>query len=292
MSIVGLTNLVVDFYFYDGKIFINGGGTVANILANLSSMGVSTCVYGYYANDRLGEFAKMQLEKVGVNTEFLEIENYKTKCFFIDKRGTSSICPYCGSHRKNHKTRKGIEKILSKDDIVLVQDLHNLGDIKNRIIWDFGYGKGILYMSKEDLSKLVYHKYFIVNLKKEVLDLILNKLKETFRGFIEKADMEFMIITDGKRGSTIIHGGRKYKFTPNVFEEIENNGCGDMYLATFISEVLKEDKNIDFEEINAIAQKNVKEVLMRIGARDYVTQNVEVKFGKKCICEEFSRTKD
>jgi len=287
MRIVGLTNLIVDFYIYNKKILINGGGTVANILANLSFMGTKTCVYGYYANDILGKFAKNELTKVGVDTNYLKVKEYKTKCFFIDQNGTSSTCPYCKQHRKNYKTRKGIEKFLKSDDIVLVQDVHNLPDIENKIIWDFGYTKGIVYMDNIELSKLIFRKYFIVNFKKQVLELALKKLRLTFTEFIKLTNIEFMIITDGKNGSTLIYKDKEYKFIPEMIEEVETNGCGDMYLATFINEILKKNKNFNFKKINEKAQKNVCEVLKRIGARDYISPNVEIDYHKGCICEDF-----
>ncbi len=285
MRVVGLTNLIVDFYLYNDKILINGGGTVANTLANLSFMGINTCIFGYYANDKLGNFAKDQLIKVGVKTNFLEKKDYKTKCFFIDKNGTSSVCPFCKEHRKNYRSRKIIEKYLNKDDIILVQDVHNLGDINNQIIWDFGYTKGILYMRNTELAKIIFRKYFIVNFKKQVLELILKKFKTTYKDFINQLNIDFIIITDGKNGTTIVHKGREYKFIPKIIEEIETNGCGDMYLATFINEIL--NGNLNFEDINNKAQKNVYNVLKRIGARDYVSPNIEVEFNKKCICEDF-----
>lgn len=285
MRVIGLTNLIVDFYLYNDKIYVNGGGTVANVLANLSSMGVNTCVFGYYGSDQLGEFAKNQLIKVGVDTHLLEQKNYKTKCFFIDKNGTSSVCPFCKEHRKNYKLRNDIDEFLNKDDIVLVQDVHNLKDVKNRIIWDFGYEKGIIHMSDTELARLVFRKYFIVNFKKQILELVLKKFKITYKDFINKLDIDFLIITDGKNGTTIIHKGCEYKFTPKLIEEVETNGCGDMYLATFISEILS--NNYDFKTINEKAQQNVHEVLKRIGARDYVTPNVEIDLCKRCICENF-----
>ncbi len=287
MRVIGLTNLIVDFYLYDNKILLNGGGTVANVLANLSSMGINTSVYGFYGNDLLGKFAKDQLSEVRVDTSLLEMKDYKTKCFFIDKNGTTSTCPFCGKKRKNYRTRNCIETILKKDDIVLVQDLHNLGNIKNRIIWDFGYAKGLIFMDNREIENLVFRKYFIVNLKKQVLDLLLRKMNLTFSEFIAKIDIDFLIITDGKKGSTILHEGIEHKFTPKIFKETETNGCGDMYLATFISEILNEEVPFDFKKINEKAQNNVQEVLKKIGARDYVSPNIEIDFNGCCICDNF-----
>lgn len=290
MRVVGLCNPIVDFYLYDDKILLNGGGTVSNILVNLSSFGIKTSIIGYYGSDHLGSYAKESLELAHVDTTNLERKNFKTKIFFIDENGTTSACPFCGNKRKNYKAKTNIKEFIREDDLILIQDFYPMRDLPNKIIWDFGYSQGIIYMDKQELEALMFREYYMVNIKKSVLGTVLKKLDITFCEFKSSMDIEFLIITDGKNGSKIVYNRKEYDFKPQTFSEIETNGCGDIYFATFISEFIKKNRTdtLDIESIQNLAQKNVENVISRIGARDHITKNTEILPKDKCICEDFT----
>lgn len=290
MRVIGIGNLILDYYFVDGKIEINGGGTVSNILANLSSMGIKTKICGYYGNDILGSLSKKLLEEAKVNTGLLVKKNYHTKCFFIDLQKTSSICPYCGKKYKNYKLKKDIKDFAEEDDIILIQDYTVLEDINNKICLDFGYYNHLLYEENEKIEKFIFRKYYIVSIKEEALFFILKKLKLTFQQFKEKINIYFLIITKGKKGVTIVFNDKEYNYKTKPYEEKETNGCGDIFFSTFISEILKR-KNItkkDIDDIYYLAQNNVFTVVNTIGARNHIVKNKIITKNKKCICEDFS----
>lgn len=290
MKVVGISNLILDYYFFDNKIAINGGGTVSNILANLSSMGIDTKILGYYGNDILGGIAKQLIEDAGVDTSLLEMKDYKTKCFFINSKNTTSICPYCNNKRKNYKLRNDIKYYIKEDDIVLIQDYIHLEKIPNRICLDFGYLDNLIYMNKEEIENYIFHKYYIVSIKDKVLSFILQKLDITFEQFKKKMNIYFLIITKGKKGSTVVFNNNEYDYKVIPFEEKETNGCGDVFFATFISKIIKKNNitKTDIDEIFELAQKNVSIVLNNIGARNHLVKNKIIKKNGKCICEDFS----
>lgn len=290
MTVVGISNLILDYYFFDNKITINGGGTVSNILANLSSMGIDTKIFGYYGSDILGKEAKRLIEETGVDTSLLEMKEYKTKSFFINSQGYSSICPYCNNKWKNYKLRKDIKYHLNKDDIVLIQDYVALEKISNKLCLDFGYFGNLVYMNKDEIEDFIFHKFYIVSIKDKALSFILQKLDLTFDQFKKKMNIYFLIITKGKKGATIVFKNNEYHYNVIPLEEKETNGCGDVFFATFISEIIKK-KNItktDIDEIFELAQKNVAIVLNNIGARNHIVKNKIIKKNEKCICEDFS----
>lgn len=290
MTVVGIGNLILDYYFFDNQVYINGGGTVSNILANLSSMGIDTKICGYYGNDRLGEKSKESLKKVGVDTSLLEQKNYHTKCFFIDKDGYSSTCPYCGKKSRNYKLRIPVEKYIAEDDIVLIQDYVLLENLPNKICLDFGYYGSLIYEGNENIEKFIFREYYMVSIKESVLSFLFKKLGLTFDEFLEKCDVYFLIITRGNKGATIVYKNNIYEYDAMPLEEKETNGCGDIFFATFISEVIKR-KHItkdDIDQIFELAQKNVSKVLNHIGARDHLVQNMPIKMTDKCLCEDFT----
>ncbi len=291
MTVVGISNLILDYYFFDNKITINSGGTVSNILANLSSMGIDTKIFGYYGSDTLGKEAKRMMEETGVDTSLLEMKDYKTKCFFINFQGYSSICPYCNKKRNNYKLRKDIKYHLNEDDIVLIQDYVALEkNIKQKLCLDFGYYGNLVYMSKEKIEDFIFHKFYMVSIKDKALSFILRKLDLTFDQFKKKMNVYFLIITKGKKGATIVFDNKEYDYEVIPFEEKETNGCGDIFFATFISEIIKKKNitKIDIDKIFELAQKNVAIVLNNIGARNHIVKNKIIKKNEKCICEDFS----
>ena len=47
MRLISIGDLVIDYYYDNGKLIaVDGGISVHNIIANLASMGLDTCVIG------------------------------------------------------------------------------------------------------------------------------------------------------------------------------------------------------------------------------------------------------
>ncbi len=288
MKIVGIGNVILDYYFFDDKIYMNGGGTVSNILCNLSVMKIKTKLIGYYGIDPISNIGILSLKKAGVDVSSLEQKNYETKKFYIDSTKTTSICPYCKRKTKNYLLKRNIQSYLQGDDIVLIQDYVFLKNISNRICLDLGYVKKMIYLKKEEIEEFIFRSYYIVSMKETALLFLLKRLEIGLEEFLKKCNIYMLLITKGNRGVTIVFQNQILDFKTKPLEELETNGCGDIFFATFISETIKR-KNIticDIEEIYRLALNNVEIILKNIGARNHVVPNIEVEKGKKCICEE------
>ncbi len=289
MTVIGIGNLILDYYFYNNQIYLNGGGTVSNILANLSHMGINTKICGYYGRDYGGQIAKELIEKCHVDTTLLEEKNYQTKKFFISPNSYSSTCPYCKQKTKNYHLNLNIQNIITNDDIILIQDYVKLPNIPNKICLDFGYYQKLIYENNKTIANFIFRKYYLVNLKEEVLNFILQRLNLTFNEFINKINIYLLLITKGKKGTTIIYQKQIYNFYIEPLPEVETNGCGDIFFATYISEVIKR-KNItakDLAEIFNQATSNVKVVINNIGARHHLVPNLIIAKNNECLCENF-----
>lgn len=135
----------------------------------------------------------------------------------------------------------------------------------------------------------------MVSIKEETLNFILKRLDITFEKFKNSINIYILIITKGKRGATILFNNKEYAYKTEAFPEFETNGCGDIFFATFISEVIKR-KSInskDIEKIYNLAQKNVFTVLNQIGARNHIVKNKLIckSDNNRCICEDFKIAK-
>ena len=87
MRVVSVGDLVIDYYYKDGKILgVNGGMTSHNIIANLSKMGIKTSVFGVCGNDCQGEISIKSLKKLKVDTSnIIVLDDVKTRCFHVSK---------------------------------------------------------------------------------------------------------------------------------------------------------------------------------------------------------------
>ena len=85
MRIISIGDLVLDYYYNNGKLVgVNGGMSSHNIIANLANFGLNTSVIGVCGNDSAGKIAIKSLEELKVDTSNIEISNdIKTRCFHI-----------------------------------------------------------------------------------------------------------------------------------------------------------------------------------------------------------------
>lgn len=85
MKVVSIGDLVIDYYYKNGKLLgINGGMTSHNIIANLAKMGIDTAVFGVCGDDLQGKIAIKSLEKLKVNVKNIKILNdIRTRCFHV-----------------------------------------------------------------------------------------------------------------------------------------------------------------------------------------------------------------
>ena len=99
MKIIGIGDLVLDYYFEDGMFKgVCGGMTSFNVISHLAKY-FETYAYAVCGNDLDGEIAIKSLEDVGVNTKYIKKENTNTRCFYINidkkenKFSSKKSCP-------------------------------------------------------------------------------------------------------------------------------------------------------------------------------------------------------
>ena len=105
MRVVGIGDLVTDYYYLNGKLLgVNGGMTSHNIIANLANMGISTSVFASCGNDVQGKIAIKSLEDLKVDVSNIKVVNgVRTRCFHVSysfmedklKFISKKRCPFC-----------------------------------------------------------------------------------------------------------------------------------------------------------------------------------------------------
>ena len=147
MRIVSIGDLVLDYYYKDGKLLgINGGMTSHNIIANLAKMGMSTAVFGCCGSDCQGKIAIKSLEKLKVDVNNIKIiENIRTRCFhvsYFDENGKLSFtskkrCPFCNNKKWYEESLINTDYVLNniKIDDILVFDNLNKKSTNEKAKW-------------------------------------------------------------------------------------------------------------------------------------------------------------
>ena len=193
MRVVSVGDLVMDYYYKNGKLLgVNGGMTSHNIVANLSSMGINTAVLGTCGNDMAGMIAKKSLSDLKVDVANVKIlDNISTRCFHVSYFDTDNgldftskkRCPICSSKKWYDDSLIDTKDILSKinEDDILVFD--NLND-KNQIIIDETSNNKLLdlgqYFEFEELTNdqivnKIKNKFSIINFNERVVKYLKNR---------------------------------------------------------------------------------------------------------------------
>ncbi len=306
MKIIGIGDLVTDYYYKDSKLIgVCGGMTAFNILANLSKK-YETYAIGFCGNDVDGDIAIKSLNDLNVNTKYVQRKDILTKNFHINitKDGVSSKkrCPIC--NRK--KTDDVVEELLeipsylfeNKKNIFVFDTINNrnlkhIEEIKNNdcmIVIDIGQ-IGILEKYEMDyIQKILKDKFKIVQLNERVSNFLMSKFNyENLEELNKIFCSELIIITYGKRGVKFVHDNKLYSYElENPSEEIDPNGAGDLFLSSVLEGLIKNNFKIKKEVLDEIYKKATKitsEIVKKIGARAMVQELYNKSMEKgKCSC--------
>lgn len=306
MKIIGIGNLVTDYYYKDGE-FIGacGGMTSFNIIANLSSK-FETYAVAICGNDRDGKIAIKSLKDLNVNTDYIIASEKQTRCFNINIRedGVSSRkkCPICDRKKWYDNATKNIllpKNILAQDDTIIIFDTLNEENMKlvmeakeNKCINVIDIGRvGILEdLSRNEITEMLKNKFDFVQLNERVAKHLIEKfsLKDT-KELNNFFSAKMIIITYGKKGAEFIYNNKNYIYNmENPSDELDPTGAGDLFFSVVLEYIIKNNFNINKRLLNKIFKEatiKTSQLVGMIGARTLIQPlyKIELESGK-CIC--------
>ena len=190
MRVVSIGDLVLDYYYKNGKLIgVDGGMSSHNIIANLAKKKISTAVYGVSGNDIQGKIANLSLKKLNVDVSKVLIkDNIKTRCFHVsyDEEGfiSKKRCPKCNEKKWYEESQIDIEYItknIQNDDILVFDNLNDknieiIKNVCNKKIIDIGQYFEFENLSKEDIINKLNNDFEIINFNERVSSYLLDKL--------------------------------------------------------------------------------------------------------------------
>ena len=306
MKIVGIGNLVTDYYFTDNKfIGLCGGGTTFNVLANLSNL-FDTFAVGACGEDNDGEIAIRSLQDLGVNTKYVhKVKNKQTRCFNINIQSDSHViskkkCPLCERKKWYNKDIEFLipENFQNKNYMFVLDTLNNenikiakaLKKSNCMLCIDIGHAGVIKNLSYPELIENLYGLFDIVQLNNRVSEYLIKKFKlENTIKLYDIFNSKLISITYGKKGAEFISKNKSYLYKlEKPTEEKDATGAGDMFLSTIIEFVAKNNFVINKSLLSKIykeATNKTSRLVQKIGARALVQPLYSKVISEgKCIC--------
>jgi len=257
------------------------GGSVANSIVGLSSLGNSVYFIGKLNNDLFGKkyFENLRKENVGFN---FDNETYKDStgiCFvFITPDGERTMSTYLGIANKLSEKEVNHKEIEQSELILIEGYLWDTPEAKNAI------NKSIeIAIKNSTLVSLSLSDVFCVErYKKEFLDLTKNKIdllfgnEGEFKSLFEYDNIEkiiqelstlnkIFVITMGEKGVTLVHKKEIVKVPSEKIEKVVDlTGAGDLFASGFVHGFINK---MGFEKSLKLGTKSAAEIIKILGAR-------------------------
>lgn len=308
MKLVGIGDLVTDYYFVDGKFKgLCGGMTSFNIISHLAK-DFDTYAYGVCGNDYEGNIVIESLKKLGVNIDNVTQKNIDTRCFYISiKNNENDIdikskksCPFCENKKWYANTlldNKLPKEFLSEDTIIIMDTINKVNlsiadqvlKNKGKVFVDIGQIGNLKYLTLKELKEKLMNRFDIVQLNERVANFLVKKMK--FNSYIELNKIfnaNILTITHGKKGATFVYNEKERYFkTLNIAKETDPSGAGD----SFYSEIIREYLNNNFivtDDVICNAYSNAantsNNVVQVLGARGTLENLYSKESFETCIC--------
>lgn len=307
MRVVSIGDLVLDYYYKNGKLIgVDGGMSSHNIIANLAKKKISTAVYGVSGNDIQGKIANLSLKKLNVDVSKVLIkDNIKTRCFHVsyDEEGfiSKKRCPKCNEKKWYEESQIDTEYItnnIQNDDILVFDNLNDknieiIKNVSNKKIIDIGQYFEFENLSKEDIINKLNNGFEIINFNERVSNYLLDKLN--LKNNIELYNLlkaKLVTITRGENGAIFIYNSKEYKFNlKDNGNVIDSSGAGDAFLSSIIFDYIKNSYEFNEELFPKWYEKSIKltsKVVSNFGARGHLNSLYKIKkIDKVCTCENF-----
>lgn len=307
MRVVSIGDLVLDYYYKNGKLIgVDGGMSSHNIIANLAKKKISTAVYGVSGNDMQGKIANLSLKKLNVDVSKVLIkDNIKTRCFHVsyDEEGfiSKKRCPKCNEKKWYEESQIDIEYItknIQNDDILVFDNLNDknieiIKNVSNKKIIDIGQYFEFENLSKEDIINKLNNGFEIINFNERVSNYLLDKLN--LKNNIELYNLlkaKLVTITRGENGAIFIYNSKEYKLNlKDNGNVIDSSGAGDAFLSSIIFDYIKNSYEFNEELFPKWYEKSIKltsKVVSNLGARGHLNSLYKIKkIDKVCTCENF-----
>ncbi len=280
MRYVGIGDLVVDCYYDKNNklLFICGGKSFANIIANLVYLKEKCAILGCCGKDEFGNIAINTLGNC--DTSQITRINKPTRTYYIIDGIAQKENPLTNEtnwYRISMIDPKEIISNIQKEDILIFDNMCQknitiINHTSNPKCLDIGGISSLKYYNLETIKKLYHQKFRIIQMNEKVYKFFQSRFSLTTRNIYDLLSPTLLIVTLSSQGAIFItkHQTILKKLTKKGKEK-DPNGCGDAFFATMIkhfgvNEITQDKINIAFTEATIITTK----VVETLGSRGHI----------------------
>ena len=263
----------------------NGGGPCATGIAAASKLGAKCAFIGNLTDDSGGVFLKDDLEKYGVDTEYIKIHtgfNTFCSCIWLANDTASRTCVFFKGDVPPTKIDAAAKKAIS-DAKVLMVDGNDLdaaiegAKIANESGTKVLYDAGGLYDGVENLLPL---SDILIPSEEFALNYTGEKTAEAAaKKLFDKYNPDVVIVTQGKNGGIIYDGKTVDSYPAFLVDAVDSNGSGDVFHGAFAFAITK---NTEYKKACVFSSAVSALKCTKVGAREAVpTYDETIKFLKE-----------
>jgi sugar/nucleoside kinase (ribokinase family) len=260
---------------------IEAGGSVANTMVGIASLGGNPSFIGKVNSDKFGNIYKKSLKKINVNFLYSEKEeNLSTgaSIIFITPDSERTMCTYLGISSQLSKEDINEDYIKDYEIIFLEGYLWDKGiseEMFKHVIQLAKKNKVKIAMSLSDIFCVTRHREDFFKLLKNDLNILIgneNEINELMKknNLIDSINElkninKLIIITRSENGSVAIFNNEITNCESIKVEKVlDLTGAGDLFAAGFLKEYL--DKS-NIKKCLQAGSKLAAQVIQKIGAR-------------------------
>lgn len=238
------------------EVYFNFGGGSCNTAATFSKLGISAAANCRIGNDDDGKSMIKNLEKLGINTELVQIDENRSTGFalvVVNKNGGDRVI-FQHKGASNFLEVKS-ENLAGKSKWIYLTSLagnweKDLAEInkavengKVKLAWNPGSEQ--ISADKNKLEKTFQNTEILIINKDEAIELMegdenlkldFNELNDVsvLSRLIKKRGPKFVVITDGSNGA-YAHDGENVLYAPSTLnKKIDSTGAGDSFGSAFV----------------------------------------------------------
>jgi ribokinase len=276
--------------FMQGAIQSSGGGSAANVAANLRTLGHASAFIGNVGTDRHGKFLLHELHSAGVDMRGVNLVDGATgvAIIFVNRRAEVEVAEMIGVN----EPLRGIDEDIIRSSLALhmtstdAAALSKASSIARRagLLITFDPGRSASRLGATKLSAALKNSDYLVVNRRE-LGFISGKnlshdsseasVRMAAKELARKFDLTCIIKAGAK--PVIVEGRESFRSEPFSGKVVDTIGAGDAFCAGFLAALLEEkslEKSVQFANAAALAKA------MRQGARLGMSRfEIEKKFG-------------
>lgn len=262
-----------------GKLVSGGSG--ANTMAGIASLGGKSCYIGKVSSDELGDIFEEEMNEIGVayHTERHDGGPSTARCMInVTEDGQRSMCTYLGCSPLMTKEDLDENKIGNSKILLLEGYLFDREEAKHAFVEAAEIAKKNnrkVALTLSDLFCVERHKESFRLLVKHHIDILFANEAEILALYetddFEKAakeameECEIVALTRSEKGSVVARGGEFIKISAIPIEKVvDTTGAGDLYAAGFLFGLANERP---LEECGKLGSLCAFEIISHFGPR-------------------------